>query len=201
MGDVPWALGRRAMIRWRIDPAGNGGRVSGWRVAIGVLEDLAVEVGRAEPLWVLDPSNDVDPEPESCVVEYRQLSSMERIPDRLVVERGLVPGQCPRCFESTRPHADGCMVAANLARGVPAFWTPWVMLVAPSVGTGFALYMLRTDGALVWLDRAESADAWILRARLAGLLTHPGERAPNALHVGFVALSSDGPTLAPWSKS
>jgi hypothetical protein len=187
------------MIRWCIDPAGNGGRVSGWRVAIGVLEDLAVEVGRAEPLWVLDPSNDVDPEPESCVVEYRQLSSMERIPDRLVVERGLVPGHCPRCFESTRPHADGCMVAANLARGVPEFWAPWVMETPPTRLGVMLCYGLLRNGQAIELQ-------WYSRNGVPPTVWE-GWETPNRLDaeeiddiVGYFALNADGPTLAPWGK-
>ncbi len=172
---VPWALGRRALIRWRIDPAGDGGHVSGWHVAIGVLEDLNMEVGRHDPLWVLDPSNEVDPPPEECVVEYRRLGGMERIGDRHVIATALVPGQCPRCFESTRPHAPGCMVVANLARGVPAFWAPWAMWephvhVPPNVRFHY-VRLWNTDGTEC-----------------------------NADELPSVALGPSGPTLSPWGQ-
>jgi hypothetical protein len=94
------------------------------------------------------------------------------------------------------------MVSANLARGVPEFWAPWVMPVAPPVEVGSAVYMFRGDGALIALDRTDDPKkAWLFRPRLGSWLILPGKTPPGELHRGFVALGPDGPTLAPWSKS
>ena len=184
---VPWALGRRALIRWRIDPAGDGGHVSGWRVAIGVLEDLNIEVGRHEPIWVLDPSNDVDPPPEGCVVEYQRLGGMERIPDRMVIATALVPGQCPRCLESTRPHAPGCMVAANMEKGVPAFFAPWVMWRYPSgnLENGLRLFLLDPENPLNGGNYVCDAKGW---------------SGGKESRTGIVVLGPAGFTLSPWKN-
>lgn len=182
---VPWALGRRALIRWRIDPVGDGGHVSGWCVAIGVLEDLNIEVGRHEPIWVLDPSNEVDPPPERCVVEHQRLSGMERIPDRVVIATAIVPGQCPRCFESTRPHAPGCVVVANLARGVPAWLAPFAADTWPPSTFGVRIYEVGVEGNL---NRVSTSALW-----RAGCSKRQGPRQ-------IVAIGVDGPTFLPWEQ-
>ena len=96
-----------------------------------------------------------------------------------------LPGQCPRCYE-LEGHADGCMVAANLARGVPAFWAPWAMQSMPSMRGVDPLIQLFVVHPSCSVRRASAFVDW-----------DHSEGADNG--VPIVALGFDGPTLAPWS--
>ena len=95
----------------------------------------------------------------------------------------LLPSQCPRCFE-VGTHVDGCMVAANLARGVPAFWAPWAMWVHPTQGDGWVLYRVGRGGRLY--QQGVGGTKAIERLQCMD--------SPAPL----VALGPNGPTLAPW---
>ena len=155
MSDVPWALGRRAMVLtsrgWRECEGMAAGRHRGW-------------------VWTC-PSRNFIGEPSTTEV-FETTRDGERLPTTLL------PDQCPRCYD-VGAHADGCMVAANLARGVPEFWAPWVMWVTPPDGTHDGLHLY-----------------WVRGSKL----NHGEVRNEGPTHVGLVAIGPNGPTLAPWGK-
>lgn len=145
---VPWALGRRALVRL---PGAE------WRDAAG---------------W-----EDFD--------HHDAYARMWGIHFALSAETALLPDQCPRCFEVST-HAPGCMVAANLARGVPVFWAPWAMWMMPRrLPVGFSLIVIHE--ACSPRRVTEFAD-W-----------NHSEGAENG-GSAVVCLGFDGPTLEPWSK-
>ena len=153
MGDVPWARHRRALV---LDVC----HARQW------VECVGVDTDDGEPAWEafgLDECGDV-------------------IPDRwlgTLCPTALLPDQCPRCYGTGDTHASGCMVSANLARGVPEFWAPWVMWVTPPDGTHDGLHLY-----------------WVRGSKL----NHAEVRNEGPTHVGLVALGPNGPTLAPWGK-
>ena len=112
------------------------------------------------------------------------------------VKTALLPNQCPRCFE-VGTHADGCMVATNLARGMSAFWAPWVMETPPPVHVGGASVFQ------VHADRLEPMSngvnpGWEPKWFVMGRPFADDNPDPNAL--GWLVLGPEGPTLAPWGK-
>ena len=112
-------------------------------------------------------------------------------------ETALLPSQCPRCFE-VDAHADGCMVAANLVKGVPEFWAPWAMWAFPPEEDGRALYVCIRDN-VERLPALEDEGTWLFD----GLPVAPGttmEELGDAYGEQWLfALGPDGPTLAPWA--
>lgn len=94
-------------------------------------------------------------------------------------QTAFLPLQCPHCFEVVN-HQSGCMVAANLARGVPAFWAPFAMWTHPAPGCEYVQLPLVVGDGVV------SETVVIMKWMTTG---H---------NVFFVALGPNGPTLAPW---
>lgn len=151
---VPWAPGRRALVRCP--------HTERWHEAVARMED--------ERVWEISGLDDNgDPDGQWWVDEG--------------VETSLLPGQCLRCFH-VDTHASWCMVAANMTRGVPAFWAPWAMWTVPDeVPETVEVYALHQNKRLRLVHRHESGLAWLD-------LGHP-----------LVALGPEGPTLAPWEKT
>lgn len=175
MSDVPWALGRRAMVLtsrgWRECEGMAAGRHRGW-------------------VWTC-PSRNFIGEPSTTEV-FETTRDGERLPTTLL------PDQCSRCYD-VGAHADGCMVAANLARGVPEFWAPWVMWVFPDEEAGHALY-IGCGGNIERLYVSEGDGVWLLD----GEPVEPGTTM-ESLGSGYdgqwlICLGPNGPTLAPWGK-
>lgn len=104
--DVPWAEGRRALVRDALL-----GRL---------LECVAAVDDDGREVW-LAPSIDDCGEPD--------LASWWI--DAEGAPTALLPGQCPECYE-VGEHADGCRVAVNLAAGVPEFWAQWAHFEDPA---------------------------------------------------------------------
>lgn len=173
---VPWARGRRALV---LDVC----HTRQW------VECIGVDTDDGEPAWEasgLDECGDV-------------------IPDRwlgTLCPTELLPDQCPKCYATGNgEHAPGCMVAANLARGVPAFFAPWVMETAPE-GRWFErdgqyhdiiLHVAGADGALSPIGWDGHHGVWFLGQHAP----RPGS-GPLPYSWGFVALGPLGPTLSPW---
>ncbi len=92
-----------------------------------------------------------------------------------------LPDECPRCGW-LGCHEEGCMVAANLARGVPAFWAPFAMWTHPAPGCEYVqLHRIVGDGMV---SETVIIMKWMTTGR----------------DVFFVALGPNGPTLSPWGK-
>lgn len=155
MSEVPWARGRRALV---LDVC----HTRQW------VECVGVDTDDGEPAWEasgLDECGDV-------------------IPDRwlgTLCPTALLPDQCPRCYATGNgEHAPGCMVAANLARGVSAFFAPWAMWTHPAPGCEYVqLHLVVGDGMV---SETVIIMKWMTTGR----------------DVFFVALGPNGPTLAPW---
>lgn len=161
---VPWAEGRRALVYERA--------TGQWVSAVGMGPDEELPDGE-RPGWE-SWFRETDEEPGvdrgrgwECLWHHETRTR-------------LLPNQCPRCYE-VGGHADGCMVLENLARGVPAFWAPWVMWTHPSAEgcLGLVLVLNMVTGALVHVT-------------FVGVEPGASSSAP------LVALGPDGPTLAPW---
>ena len=175
MSDVPWALGRRAMVLtsrgWRECEGMAAGRHRGW-------------------VWTC-PSRNFIGEPSTTEV-FETTRDGEQLPTTLL------PDQGPRCYD-VGAHADGCMVAANLARGVSAFFAPWVMETPPTAPNASLCYGLLRNGQAIELQ-------WYSRNGVPPAVWE-GWETPNRLDaeeiddiVGYFALGPNGPTLAPWGK-
>lgn len=143
---VPWALGRRALV---LDVDGE------WYDGTGVRDGEEKRWGqRFGNRWAMDGA-----------------------------PTALLPHQCPRCFE-VGTHADGCMVAANLARGVPEFWAPWAMWKDPAeLPVGIRLFHL---------DPENPPNGGFYLCDVVAVI--PG----RASRLALVAIGPEGPTLAPW---
>lgn len=159
MSDVPWARHRRALV---LDICHTGRWV----------ECVGVDTDDGEPAWeATGLDDDGEPQGEWWIGTLGPTSPL--------------PGQCPRCY-FVDGHEDGCMVAANIARGVPAFWAPWAMWEMPAG-------RLSCETSLIVIDRA-------CPPRRASGFTDWDHRPGAENGVAVVALSFDGPTLAPWGK-
>lgn len=173
---VPWAPGRRALVRY----AGSD-------------KDARALFGH----WV--------------AMEAFQRKDGQRVwfcpgeqwPDE-IVETHTHPDACPRCY-AVDTHAPGCMVAANLARGIPSFWAPFAMWEPPPGDAGAHVKVCLLDGVVPVEMRQVvngSAYQWMCY-RLIGEMLHEDDTHTYALPEpgsAFVALGPDGPTLAPWGK-
>lgn len=102
--------------------------------------------------------------------------------------------RCPRCYE-VDDHADGCMVAVNLARGVPEFWAAWAIWTAPAKDAvdGVSLFWLPYHGYAIQPVDEWDDDDW----DMGGEVASPGDATKRPM----IALGPDGPTLAPWEGS
>ena len=136
---VPWAPGRKALVMTEW----------GWRAGFG-----RKSRGAEPDFWIVPEDG------ASGATWERRISATGRATASL-------PDQCPRCLD-VGTHADGCMVAANVARGVPEFWAPWVMESPPPSSEGVTVFDVRALGV------------------------------PHLTCRGFVALGPEGPTLKPW---
>lgn len=157
---IPWKQGRRALVWDAYNEV--------WVEAVGRSDLRYVDGAKG---WLCCPVND-------------EVLGFEVPADSTDVR--LLPNQCPRCFE-VDDHEQGCMVDANLARGVPAFWAPWAMVdpVPPSVWTrfnGLGLYGLKHGAGQDPLA--------------CTLVTRIGDPCDS-----WVAIGPDGPTLEPWGQS
>ena len=103
--------------------------------------------------------------------------------------------RCLRCKE-IGGHTDYCMVAENLARGVPEFWAPWAMWTFPDVTDHVVLLDLicMSDGYEAHGDVWSNTDVGIYAGETIDSMRRLGlyETGP------IVALGPNGPTLEPW---
>lgn len=149
---VPWALERRALL-WSPD---------GWNEAEAFLCDVHGECYQA---W-----------------ELRFGASTGEPIEAIYARTALLPNQCPGCFatdcaDSPEGHEDGCRVAESLARGVSAFWAPFVHRTFPP---------------------GEALAHWISSSGNLKGPTTPMGLAPKDW--GWVCLRPEGPTRAPWES-
>lgn len=159
MQQVPWAEGRRALV---LDVAHTGR----WMECVGVLDDD----GACWEAAGLD--DDGDAQGEWYISTFRPTN--------------ILPGQCSHCFE-VNAHSGGCPVAANIARGVPAWMAPFVREEAPVYREADSLFTVSRDGFLIpgcWTERDGEAATWVTRG--------------GHVVLGWLALGPDGPTLEPW---
>lgn len=162
MSDVPWAPRRRALVR--VLPDGT------WFEGIArVHEDGHVE----------GPVTDA----HRANIWYNGDLDVFALDDD--AETSMLPDQCPRCY-AVEAHEDGCMVATNLARGVPEFWAPWAMWKDPAeLPVGIRLFHL---------DPENPPNGGFYLCDVVAVI--PG----RASRLALVAIGPEGPTLAPWGK-
>lgn len=171
---IPWKQGRRALVWDAYNEV--------WVEAVGRSDLRYVDGAKG---WLCCPVND-------------EVLGFEVPADSTDVR--LLPNQCPRCFE-VDDHADGCMVAANLARGVPAFWAPWAMEAPPEhdrwdagvYAFAGALYPMEMETYRTWWEPNSYETRWAV-AGGSGV-------AVEECADWWVALGPDGPTLEPWGQS
>ena len=172
MSEVPWAPGRKALVRWLPDGAWFEG------VACvhedGHVEGPVTDADRAN-IWHGGDLDVFAPDDEA-----------ETVP---------LPSQCPRCF-AVGTHEDGCMVAANLARGVWAWLAPFVRQDPPGRVEEGEVFQVYPHGLTEMIDLSDfgAPPDW----RVNG--AEPYEDAPDTNAIGWVVLGPNGPTLAPWGK-
>ena len=163
MSDVPWAPGRNALVLTS----------RGWRGCVGMA------AGRHRGwLWTC-PSRDFMGEPSTTEV-FETTRDGEQLPT------ALLPDQCPRCY-FVDGHEDGCMVAANMEKGVPAFFAPWVMWRYPSgnLENGLRLFLLDPENPLNGGNYVCDAKGW---------------SGGKESRTGIVVLGPAGFTLSPWKN-
>lgn len=173
--EVPWAEGRRALVLCDMSER--------WHEAVGVLDTYG---GLTRKAWLC-----CGPDPD--------LDAHEWFVDE-GAKTALLLNQCPECFE-VEEHADGCIVAANIALGVPEFWARWARSGAPPVkgvnamqGHVYALaglvHTALGRGCLAEVQYGLHGPVWYASGYSAGV----GDTL-------CVCLGFDGmPTVEPWAK-
>lgn len=176
---VPWALKRKALVYFE--------QTQDWQPAEGV------------PHYFDNPKNpdesDYVPGGEGWECTEYSYNAEKRGPEHVL----RLPGQCVRCY-SVDDHEVGCMVAENLAKGVPEFWAPWAMETLPPNAPEFKyskrewlLFELVDGQILPWMQMGSSWNDW--RGN------YPEDLKPGEGIVGshWVVVGPDGPTLEPWA--
>ena len=166
--EVPWAEGRRALIR----PLPT----MGW-------EEARAEVSSTgEHVWVEVRPRDA-------------LAWADSVPRAPVPGQHTC---CFEVGDHAHDCARGKRIEENLALGVPAFWAEWAMWVFPPPsavrGTLLLFFSIWSSGCLEatrpghigWPD-IEDGDAWLWANGTPGNCGRP-----------LIALGPEGPTLAPW---
>lgn len=166
---VPWAEGRRALVRY----VGGDGDNSPWVEAVGLLS-----VGS----WAV-----LDDEGKTDARLMWDGPGRDGAPAR-TLEIAMVPGQCRECYE-VDTHAPDCArgqrIEVNLARGMPAFWAEWAVDRAPES---------EPDAPVVVFSIGPDGSLWGVYWTDDGVAEYGEElHAPP-----FIAIGPDGPTLAPW---
>lgn len=173
---VPWAAGRRALL-WSPD---------GWNEGEALLCDVHGECYQA---WEL----------------LFDTSTGEPI-EAIYAKTTLLPNQCPGCFaadcaDSADGHEEGCRVAENLTRGVPAFWARWAHFAKPDLRA-----VHKSDGAVYLLGMGAEHTA-IPHGLLLPVDMYPsgwrwhwmGYEGPIA-DGPYVVIGSNGPSNEPWDE-